>query len=120
MEEQHFAFHDFISQHKKNNALLIFTKSFFFLFHIFSDPYATEYTPQYMIPSHEAEYAVRSSVLVDGGDRFGVSAVGFDKFEELIWMGNQGVSVTLFMSLFLVIKSVPGAQNYCTVMCSNM
>lgn len=46
-----------------------------------------------MVPNHDAEYEVRSSVLVDGGDRFGVSAVVFDKFEELIWMGNQGVSV---------------------------
>lgn len=45
-----------------------------------------------MIPNPDADYEVRSSVLVDGGDRFGVSAVTFDKFEELIWMGNAGVS----------------------------
>lgn len=57
-----------------------------------SAPYTQEFTPQYLIPSHEAEYEARSSVLVDGGDRFGVSAVVFDKYQELIWMGNQGVS----------------------------
>lgn len=39
----------------------------------------------------EAEYHIRSTVAVDGGDRFGVSAVVFDKHEELVWMGNQGV-----------------------------
>lgn len=55
------------------------------------DPYAAEYTPQYLMPTQEGEYEVRNSILVDGGDRFGVSAVQFDKFEELIWMGNQGV-----------------------------
>lgn len=55
-------------------------------------PYTAEYAPQYMVPNQAAEYEVRASVLVDGGDRFGVSAVVFDKYEELIWMGNQGVS----------------------------
>lgn len=58
------------------------------------DPYSTtEYAPQYLVPSQEGEYELRSSVLVDGGDRFGVSAVVFDKYEELIWMGNQGVCI---------------------------
>lgn len=52
-----------------------------------------------MIPNHEAEYEVRASVLVDGGDRYGVSAVVFDKFEELIWMGNQGVSINGYFVL---------------------
>lgn len=58
--------------------------------------YATEYGNQYMAPKKSAEYEVRASVLVDGGDRFGVSAVTFDKYEELIWMGNQGVSIAVF------------------------
>lgn len=58
----------------------------------FTDHYGGEYSQQYLIPAREAEYEVRSNVLVDGGDRYGVSAVVFDKYEELIWMGNQGVS----------------------------
>ncbi|XP_060803415.1 PAN2-PAN3 deadenylation complex catalytic subunit PAN2 [Amyelois transitella] len=64
--------------------------------HLLTDPYAAEYTPQYLLPTQEAEYGVRSSVLVDGGDRFGVSAVVFDKYEELTWMGNQGGHVTSY------------------------
>ncbi|XP_052757639.1 PAN2-PAN3 deadenylation complex catalytic subunit PAN2 [Galleria mellonella] len=64
--------------------------------HLLPDPYAAEFSPQYLLPTQEAEYEVRSSVLVDGGDRFGVSAVVFDKFEELIWMGNQGGHVTSY------------------------
>ncbi|KAM3962664.1 PAN2-PAN3 deadenylation complex catalytic subunit PAN2 [Aphomia sociella] len=59
-------------------------------------PYAAEFSPQYLLPTQNAEYEVRSSVQVDGGDRFGVSAVVFDKFEELIWMGNQGGHVTSY------------------------
>ncbi|XP_004924145.2 PAN2-PAN3 deadenylation complex catalytic subunit PAN2 isoform X1 [Bombyx mori] len=56
----------------------------------------TDYTPPFIIPTHEGEYEARNSVLVDGGERFGVSAVVFDKHEELIWMGNQGGHVTSY------------------------
>ncbi|CAG4940821.1 unnamed protein product [Parnassius apollo] len=72
--------------------------------HLLTDHYGAEYTQQYLIPSQEAEYEVRSSVLVDGGDRYGVSAVVFDKYEELIWMGNQGGHVTSYYG--------PGMQKY--------
>lgn len=40
----------------------------------------------------EAEYIQTQCVLADGADRFGVAALAFDQHEELLWMGNQGVS----------------------------
>lgn len=30
--------------------------------------------------------------MADGGDAFGVSTIKFDPHEELIWLGNEGVS----------------------------
>ncbi|KAJ8313867.1 hypothetical protein KUTeg_008428 [Tegillarca granosa] len=41
--------------------------------------------------STDADYREIHSVLVDQGDRFGVSTVCFDDRQELLWMGNQGV-----------------------------
>ena len=38
------------------------------------------------------------SVLVDRGDHFGVSAVVFDGQEEVLWMGNAGVSLSCIFS----------------------
>jgi len=38
-----------------------------------------------------AEFHETRALLADGGDRFGVSTAVFDTFEELMWMGNQGV-----------------------------
>lgn len=39
-----------------------------------------------------AEFHETRTLLADGGDRFGVSTITFDTIEELMWMGNQGVS----------------------------
>ena len=39
----------------------------------------------------EGEFHPMHHVMVDGGERFGVSSVMFDGQEELLWMGNQGV-----------------------------
>ena len=39
-----------------------------------------------------------ASILMDGSDRFGVSTVLFDSHEELIWVGNEGVSLQTLYS----------------------
>lgn len=44
----------------------------------------------------DGDYLQTHCILADGGDRFGVSALTFDKHEELLWMGNQGVRKTIF------------------------
>lgn len=38
------------------------------------------------------EYLEMGSIQADGGDTFGVSTLRFDTHEELLWMGNEGVS----------------------------
>ncbi|XP_071541540.1 PAN2-PAN3 deadenylation complex catalytic subunit PAN2 isoform X1 [Panulirus ornatus] len=48
------------------------------------------------------EYQESRTVLVDGGDHFGVSAVGADRKEELVWMGNSGGHVTSYLSTDLM------------------
>ncbi|CAG9861289.1 unnamed protein product [Phyllotreta striolata] len=52
----------------------------------------------------EDEYLQSHCIFVDGGDRFGVSALTFDKHEELLWMGNQGGHVTSYIA--------PGLSKY--------
>lgn len=44
----------------------------------------------------ESEYVQTHFILADGGDRYGVSALTFDKHEDLLWMGNQGVCLISF------------------------
>ncbi|KHJ42621.1 hypothetical protein D918_07340 [Trichuris suis] len=44
----------------------------------------------------EENFALLSTVLVDGSPDFGVSVVAFDEFEELLWAGNQNGHLTSY------------------------
>lgn len=61
----------------------------------------------------DPEYSEFGTVLADGGDRFAVSAICFDSQEELLWMGNAGVRVILFLSSFFVYHSLQRKLRYC-------
>lgn len=47
----------------------------------------------------EGEYREVHSLMIDGGTRFGASTVAFDGQEELLWVGNLGVSLTITSSV---------------------
>ncbi|XP_060593443.1 PAN2-PAN3 deadenylation complex catalytic subunit PAN2-like [Ruditapes philippinarum] len=60
------------------------------------NPYAPPMFPgAEAAPLPNQEYKQLHSLMVDGGDRFGVSCLCFDT-QELLWMGNQGGHVTSY------------------------
>lgn len=42
----------------------------------------------------QEEFVEVKHTIVDGGDRFSPTACVFDHYQELLWMGNHGVSIS--------------------------
>lgn len=65
---------------------------------MYDNPSRSDYSPSFgnfHIGQGECEYLEIGHVLADGGDRYGVSTISFDNHEELLWMGNLGVSSSI-------------------------
>lgn len=78
---------------------------------LITDHFTPEFIDAYGTNGVKPEYHELGTVLSDGGDVFGVSSVMFDKTEELLWMGNQGVSLAKpnnipFIKIYLSYKNI--------------